>query len=119
MEEVILVDELDNEQGRMDKMAAHEKGLLHRAFSVFLFDSKGEMMLQRRALEKYHCGGLWTNAVCSHPQPGEEIEKAIARKLQQELGISTPVKFAFSILYKAEVDKGLIEHEFDRSSFNS
>lgn len=111
---VILVDEQDRETGLKDKMAAHRDGDLHRAISVFLFTSDGKMLLQRRALEKYHSGGLWTNACCSHPVEGEAVRNAAVRRLQEEMGIrcETLVR-AFSFTYRAEVGNGLIEHELD------
>lgn len=110
---VILVNEKDEALGQMEKMDAHQKGLLHRAFSVFIFNSKGEMLLQRRALNKYHSGGLWSNACCSHPYPGEETEAGAIRRLREELGFSTPVNKAFDFTYRAEFGNGLTEHEFD------
>ncbi len=113
MEHVILVDEHDGETGVMEKMEAHEKAVLHRAFSVFLFNTRGDMLLQQRALTKYHSGGLWTNACCSHPRPGEETLAAAGRRTQEELGISPEIRHAFSFLYKAAFDNGLTEHEFD------
>ena len=113
MQEVILVNEQDEPIGVMEKMEAHEKALLHRAFSVFLFNKNGDMLLQQRALSKYHSPGLWTNACCSHPAPGESNEEAALRRLGEELGIVTPVKKAFHFTYKAEFDNGLTEHEFD------
>lgn len=112
-EEVILVDVQDNATGTMEKMEAHRKGLLHRAFSVFLFNDKGQMLLQQRALNKYHSGGLWTNTCCSHPRPGEKTESAASRRLQEEMGIVTSLEKAFSFVYKAELDNALTEHEFD------
>ncbi len=112
-EQVVLVNEKDETVGAMDKMEAHKKGLLHRAFSVFVFNSKGEMLLQRRALNKYHSGGLWTNSCCSHPQPGEEVHRAAVRRLQEEMGFVTAVEKIFDFVYKAEFDNGLTEHEFD------
>lgn len=113
MDYVVLVDELDRETGVMEKMEAHEKALLHRAFSVFLFNSKGEMLLQQRALTKYHSGGLWTNACCSHPRPGESNLEAAKRRTFEELGFHPDIRHAFSFTYKAEFDNGLTEHEFD------
>jgi isopentenyl-diphosphate delta-isomerase len=113
MEEVILVDEQDKEIGVMEKMEAHVKGRLHRAFSIFIFNNKNEMLLQQRATGKYHSGGLWTNACCSHPKPGESIEDAAARRLKEELGFETPLDKIFDFTYKASFDNGLTEHEFD------
>ena len=113
MEEVILVDERDNALGTMEKMEAHRKGKLHRAFSVLLFNSKGDMLLQKRAKEKYHSGGLWTNACCSHPQPGEKIEAASRRRLKEELGIDLQPIFAYTFIYKTMLDGDIIEHELD------
>jgi isopentenyl-diphosphate delta-isomerase len=113
MEQVILVDENDTELGVMDKMETHEKALLHRAFSVFIFNGKGEMLLQQRALTKYHSGGLWTNACCSHPRPNETTIAAAERRLFEELGFTTSLKKIFDFTYKATFDNGLTEHEFD------
>ena len=111
--EVILVDEHDVPTGTMEKMEAHQKARLHRAFSVFVFNDKGEMLLHKRADKKYHSGGLWTNACCSHPQPGEETIAAAEFRLQDEMGFQTPLKKAFDFIYKAPFDNGLTEHEFD------
>jgi len=111
--EVILVDAGDNPTGSLEKMQAHQQGLLHRAFSIFIFNAKGEMLLQQRALNKYHSGGLWTNACCSHPLPGESTEAAARRRLKEELGFETPIQKIFDFLYKAEMGNGLTEHEFD------
>ncbi|MBN8836613.1 MAG: isopentenyl-diphosphate Delta-isomerase [Sphingobacteriia bacterium] len=113
MEEVILVDEKDNVVGYMEKMEAHEKAVLHRAFSVFIFNSRGEMLLQQRALKKYHSGGLWTNACCSHPRKDETTLRGAERRLKEEMGIVTPLKKIFDFIYKAEFDNGLSEYEFD------
>lgn len=113
MEEVVLVDEKDNEVGTSEKLAAHKSGQLHRAFSIFIFNSKGEMLLQQRAINKYHSGGLWTNACCSHPRPGESTVEAAKRRLSEELGMETKLKFLFTFKYNAEFDNGLIEHELD------
>lgn len=112
-QEVILVSEADTPVGIMEKMEAHQKGLLHRAFSIFIFNSKGEMLLQQRAISKYHSGGLWTNACCSHPQPGEDTLESAERRLQEEMGFKTPLRRIFDFVYRAEFDNGLIEHEFD------
>jgi len=112
-EELILVNELDEPVGIMEKMEAHEKGLLHRAFSVFIFNARGEMLLQQRAPLKYHSAGLWTNACCSHPRPGEDTRDAAMRRLQEELGFSAGLKKAFDFTYRAEFDNGLTEFEFD------
>jgi isopentenyl-diphosphate Delta-isomerase len=117
MEHVILVDERDHEIGTMEKMEAHQKGLLHRAFSILIFNSKGELLLQQRALSKYHSGGLWTNSCCSHPRPGESTQDAAKRKLKQEMGIDLIPEFAFTFKYKAELDHGLTEHELDHVYF--
>jgi isopentenyl-diphosphate delta-isomerase len=113
VQEIILVNEKDEPVGVMDKMEAHQKGLLHRAFSVFIFDSKGRMLLQRRAAGKYHGAGLWTNACCSHPFPGETTEAAAQRRLQEELGFVTSLKEVFAFTYKADVENDLVEHEYD------
>jgi isopentenyl-diphosphate Delta-isomerase len=113
MEEVILVNERDEQIGLMEKMEAHRKGTLHRAFSVFIFNDRNEMLLQQRAISKYHSGGLWTNACCSHPRANEETEAAACRRLQEELGFSTPLTKIFDFHYNATFDNGLIEHEFD------
>jgi isopentenyl-diphosphate delta-isomerase len=113
LQQVILVNEQDEPIGTMEKMEAHRKALLHRAFSVFIFNAKGEMLLQQRAKNKYHSAGLWTNACCSHPFPGEDIKMAAQRRLQEELGIVTPISKAFDFIYRASFDNGLTEFEFD------
>jgi isopentenyl-diphosphate Delta-isomerase len=110
---VILVDELDHEVGLMEKLEAHEKGLLHRAISVFVFNSSGELLLQRRAFDKYHSEGLWTNTCCSHPLPGESIKEAGERRLMEEMGMECELSPSFSFIYKAEFENGLSEHELD------
>jgi isopentenyl-diphosphate Delta-isomerase len=110
---VILVDSNDNAIGTMEKMEAHHKGLLHRAFSVLLFNSEGKVLIQKRASSKYHSAGLWTNTCCSHPQPGEKIEDAARRRLNEEMGIDVHTKFAFKFIYKAALDHQLTEHELD------
>lgn len=112
-EEVILVDQNDREVGVMEKLEAHQKGLLHRAFSIFIFNSKGELLLQQRALDKYHSAGLWSNTCCSHPYPNESTGEAAKRRLQEEMGMTTPLESIFSFTYKAFFDNGLIENEFD------
>jgi isopentenyl-diphosphate delta-isomerase len=119
MEEVILVSPQDEEIGYMEKMEAHQLGLLHRAFSVFLFNSKGEMLLQKRALSKYHSGGLWTNACCSHPRKGETIEQAASRRTREELGCEPELQKIHSFIYKAALDNNLTEHEFDHVLFGN
>jgi isopentenyl-diphosphate delta-isomerase len=114
MEElVVLVDEKNNQIGLMPKMEAHEKALLHRAFSVFVFNKKGELMLQQRAASKYHSPLLWTNTCCSHQREGEGNLDAGMRRLQEEMGFTTSLKEVFSFIYKAPFDNGLTEHEFD------
>ena len=112
-ERVILVDEQDKEVGAMEKIEAHEKALLHRAFSLFVFNDAGQMMLQRRALSKYHSPGLWTNTCCSHPCPGENLEEATRRRVFEEMGFACEVWEVFSFIYKAAFDHGLTEHELD------
>ncbi|MGQ0738770.1 MAG: isopentenyl-diphosphate Delta-isomerase [Bacteroidota bacterium] len=111
--EVILVDVNDRQTGVMEKMEAHQKGMLHRAFSIFIFNNKGEMLLQQRALQKYHSGGLWTNTCCSHPLPGEETAEAAKRRLREELGFETAIRKIFAFTYKTDFDNGLTEYEFD------
>ena len=113
MEQVILVDEKDVVMGTIEKIEAHEKAILHRAFSVFIFNSNGEMLLQQRALTKYHSAGLWTNSCCSHPRPGEDTLTAASRRLQEEMGFTTHLKKVFDFVYKASLANGLFEHEFD------
>jgi isopentenyl-diphosphate Delta-isomerase len=112
-EEVILVDVEDNPIGTLPKMEAHEKGVLHRAFSVFILNNKGELMLQQRAYHKYHSPGLWTNTCCSHQREGEENVEAGMRRLEEEMGFCVPLKELFSFIYKAPFDNGLTEHELD------
>jgi isopentenyl-diphosphate delta-isomerase len=111
--QVVLVNEKDEAIGTMEKMEAHKKALLHRAFSIFIFNKKGEMLLQKRADKKYHSAGLWTNACCSHPQPGENIIQSATKRLQEEMGFETPITKAFDFIYKAPFDNGLTEYEFD------
>lgn len=113
MEEVILVDDQDNAIGTMEKLEAHQKGVLHRAFSILVFNSNGELLLQKRSKTKYHSAGLWTNTCCSHPQPGESMADATRRKLKQEMGIDLQPEFAYKFIYKAALDSDLIEYEYD------
>lgn len=112
-EQVILVDENDQQIGLMPKMEAHEKALLHRAFSVFVFNSENELMMQQRAAHKYHSPGLWTNTCCSHQREGESNLEAGKRRLQEEMGFETDLEEVMSFIYKAPFDNGLTEHEFD------
>ena len=112
-EKVILVDKNDNQVGLMPKIEAHEKGVLHRAFSIFIFNSKYELLLQKRASSKYHSGGLWTNTCCSHPREGEDTLDAANRRLDEEMGIKTSLRKVYNFIYKAELDNQLTEHEFD------
>ncbi|MGM5470707.1 isopentenyl-diphosphate Delta-isomerase [Flavobacteriaceae bacterium LMO-SS05] len=112
-EYVILVNENDEQIGLMPKLEAHEKALLHRAFSVFIFNDKNELMLQQRALKKYHSPGLWTNTCCSHQQEGETNIEAGKRRLEEEMGFVTELKDTISFMYKAPFDNGLTEHEYD------
>ena len=113
MKQVILVNEFDQPLGVLEKLEAHQKGLLHRAFSIFIFNDENELMLQRRAFDKYHSGGLWTNTCCSHPDPNETVEVACHRRLKEEMGFDTALEFVTSFIYKAELDQQLTEHEFD------
>lgn len=112
-EYVILVDEQDNEIGVMEKLQAHELGKLHRAFSVFIFNAKNELLLQQRALSKYHSGGLYTNTCCSHPRPNETIKDAANRRLFEEMGMACDLKIVSNFIYKTDFENGLIEHELD------
>ena len=113
MEKVLLVDENDNILGEMEKMEAHEKGLLHRAFSVFIFNDNNELLLQKRASSKYHSGGLWSNTCCSHPKIKETAVEAGERRLTEEMGFTVPLKDKFHFIYKAKLDNELTEHELD------
>jgi isopentenyl-diphosphate delta-isomerase len=112
-QEVILVNEQDEQTGTMEKMEAHRKAILHRAFSVFIFNLKGEMLLQQRAKRKYHSAGLWTNACCSHPRPGEDTRRAAMRRLHEELGFTVELEKIFDFVYKSDFENGLTEFEFD------
>ncbi|HXH99581.1 MAG TPA: isopentenyl-diphosphate Delta-isomerase [Sphingobacteriaceae bacterium] len=116
-EQVVLVNEEDVETGLMLKMEAHEKGLLHRAFSVFVFNTNGDLLLQQRALSKYHSPGLWSNTCCSHPHPAEDVAVAAVRRLKEEMGMDCVIQKAFHFIYRAEVDNNLIEHEYDHVFF--
>lgn len=116
---VILVDPDDVEIGTMSKSRAHVDGHLHRALSIFILDGTGRMLLQRRAMDKYHSGGLWTNACCSHPRPGEPVAEAARRRLKEELGITCVISSAFTFTYRAEVGNGLVEHEYDHVFFGT
>ncbi|MEH6659886.1 isopentenyl-diphosphate Delta-isomerase [Leeuwenhoekiella marinoflava] len=110
---VILVDENDQQVGLMPKIEAHEKALLHRAFSVFVFNSKKELMIQQRAFHKYHSPGLWTNTCCSHQREGESNIDAGRRRLMEEMGFTVDLEESISFIYKAPFDNGLTEHEYD------
>lgn len=112
-EKVILVDDQDVAIGTAGKLEAHEVGRLHRAFSVFAVNGRGEILLQRRAPGKYHGGGLWSNSCCGHPRPGESTAEAAHRRLQEEMGIRLPLERVFSFTYRAEMAGGLTEHEID------
>lgn len=116
-EYVILVDENDRKTGTCEKLEAHQKGLMHRAFSIFLFNKEGEFLIQQRADEKYHTPGLWSNTCCSHPRPDEEMEEALQRKLFQEMGIYSQVEKVFDFAYRADFDNGLVENEVDHVYF--
>ncbi len=114
---LILVDDKDQQWGKLEKELVHQLGLLHRAFSIFIFNSKGELLLQQRADSKYHSGGLWTNTCCSHPLFGEELNDAVNRRLNEEMGMKSQTEFAFSFTYKTNFENGLTEHEFDHVFF--
>ncbi len=109
---VILVDDKDKELGSCEKLEAHERALLHRAFSILVFNSKGELMLQQRAKSKYHCGGLWSNTCCGHPRPGESLADATKRRLMEEMGFECPLSEVKTLIYKVKFDNGLTENEF-------
>lgn len=116
-DQVILVDEQDNQIGVAGKLAAHRSGRLHRALSVFVFDSAGRLLLQRRAAMKYHSGGLWSNTCCSHSRPGEGTASAARRRLREEMGIECELTEMFSFVYRTDFRNGLIEHEYDHVFF--
>lgn len=115
---MILVNEQDEVVGSMEKMEAHQKGILHRAFSVFIH-REGKILLQQRSLNKYHSSGLWTNTCCSHPRPDESLSNAGNRRLKEEMGIDCAVKPHFHFIYKAQLDNGLTEHELDHVLFGT
>jgi isopentenyl-diphosphate Delta-isomerase len=110
---VVLVDEKDNDIGVMEKIEAHQKGLLHRAFSVFIFNDNQELLIQQRAITKYHSAGLWTNTCCSHPRPNETIKDAANRRLFEEMGMSCDLTIKTHFIYKTSFENGLMEHELD------
>lgn len=116
-EYVILVDANDRQTGTCEKLEAHEKGLMHRAFSIFLFNKQGDFLLQQRAAGKYHTPRMWSNTCCSHPRPDESMEEALQRKLYQEMGIHSPVEKAFEFSYRADFENGLVENELDHVYF--
>lgn len=113
MEHVVLVDENDQELGTMEKMEAHRAGKLHRAFSVMVFNSKGELLIQQRAASKYHSAGLWTNTCCSHPRPEESIQLATTRRLREEMGIDAMPQFLYKFVYRVDLGEDMVEHELD------
>ncbi len=112
-ERVVLVDENDIEIGTAEKLAAHKEGRLHRAFSLFVFNSQRQLLLHKRAANKYHSGSLWTNTCCSHPRPGEDIEDAVRRKIRSEMGFECGIKKIFHFIYRVQFENGLFEHELD------
>jgi isopentenyl-diphosphate delta-isomerase len=112
-EMLVLVDEHDQEIGTAEKMEAHRSGILHRAFSVFVQDPDGNVLLQRRAAGKYHSAGLWSNTCCGHPRPGEPVVEAAERRLREEMGFDCGLEEAFTFVYRAPLEKGLVEHELD------
>lgn len=112
-EMVVLTDADDVEMGVLEKLQAHRTGVMHRAFSIFLLNTAGELLLQRRAVGKYHSGGLWSNACCGHPRPGEDTLEAATRRMTEELGLTSELTHLFSFVYTAELDGGLVEHELD------
>lgn len=113
LSQVVLVDIYDRPSGYMEKLEAHRRALLHRAVSVFIFTQEGLWLLQRRTLTKYHSGGLWSNACCTHPYPGETPAEAAHRRLQEEMGLDCPLEKLFSLIYRASLDHGLTEYEYD------
>lgn len=117
MEYVQLVDEEDNNIGIMEKLAAHEQAKLHRALSVFIFNTQGDLLLQQRAADKYHSAHLWTNTCCTHPMPNEPVLAAAHRRLQEEMGMDCTLQHQFNFLYQADMGNGLVEHEYDHIFF--
>ncbi len=118
-EQVVLVNQHDEAVGTMGKLRAHQEGVLHRAFSVFLFDEQGRLLLQRRSAGKYHSAGLWTNTCCSHPRPQESVREAAMRRLREEMGITAELEPQFSFIYRAVLGNGLQEHELDHVLFGT
>ncbi|MBX2971758.1 MAG: isopentenyl-diphosphate Delta-isomerase [Flavobacteriales bacterium] len=116
-EHVILVNEQDDVLGAMEKHEAHRRGVLHRAFSIFLFDAEGRVLLQQRAADKYHSASLWTNTCCSHPRPGEDTAAAATRRLKEEMGMDARLEHRFTFTYRADVGHALTEHELDHVFF--
>lgn len=112
-EYIIAVDEFDKEMGSIEKMEAHHKGILHRAFSILVFNSKNQLLLQKRSIKKYHSPGLWTNTCCSHPKFGEDLQEAIYRRIKEEMGFTCELKEIFSFVYKVEFEDNLFENEYD------
>ena len=118
-EQVVLVDENDNPIGSSEKLDAHVKGILHRAFSVFVFNSEGKLLLQKRAHSKYHSAGLWTNTCCGHPRPGEDILGAAKRRLKEEMGINSDLHEVFHFTYNEKLENNLTENEYDHVFFGA
>ena len=116
---VILVDKNDSALGTMEKLAAHQLGKLHRAFSVFIFNNKGQLLLQQRAHDKYHSAGKWSNTCCSHPRPGEQNIEAAKRRLKEEMGLECELTYGFNFIYRTDFSNDLIEHEFDHVFFGT
>lgn len=116
-EKIILIDEKDNVIGSEKKLAVHQNGLRHRAFSIYIFNRQGQMLIQQRAFDKYHSGGLWSNSCCSHQRENEELENAIHRRLEEELGFDCKLEEAFAYSYRVEFENGLIENELDHVFF--
>jgi isopentenyl-diphosphate Delta-isomerase len=116
-EQLIIVDTQDQQIGSLDKVSVHKFGLLHRAFSIFVFNTEGKLLIQQRAANKYHSGGLWSNTCYSHPKIGEELIGSAMNHLNEEMGICCPLEFVFSFIYKSEVDNGSTEYEYDHVYF--